>query len=211
LNYFPAVVVAALMLGGCFSDDSNLRFAGDTTANRKPALSGDPLTSIRAGEAYEFTPQASDPDGDALRFRVANKPAWADFDVATGRLWGTPDDADVGVNVDIEISVTDGKQSAVLPRFAVTVDQIAGGSVTLSWYPPTQNADGSALTDLAGYRIYYGYDVDALDRVITLQNPGLTRLVVEDLATATWHFSMTSVNSSGSESARSPMVSKTIS
>jgi hypothetical protein len=99
----------------------------------------------------------------------------------------------------------------VLPRFAVTVDQIAGGSVTLSWYPPTQNADGSALTDLAGYRIYYGYDVDALDRVITLQNPGLTRLVVEDLATATWHFSMTSVNSSGSESARSPMVSKTIS
>jgi hypothetical protein len=211
LNYFPAVAVVALMLSGCFSDDSNLRFAGDTTANRKPALSGDPLTSIRAGEAYEFTPQASDPDGDALRFRVANKPAWADFDVATGRLWGTPDDADVGVNVDIEISVTDGKQSAVLPRFAVTVDQIAGGSVTLSWYPPTQNADGSALTDLAGYRIYYGYDVDALDRVITLQNPGLTRLVVEDLATATWHFSMTSVNSSGSESARSPMVSKTIS
>ncbi len=155
-------------------------------------------------------PQATDPDGDALRFRVANKPSWASFDSATGRLWGTPQDADVGVNVDIKISVTDGEQSAVLPQFAVTVDQIAGGSVTLSWFPPTQNADGSALTDLAGYRIRYGRDADALDGVITLKNPGLTRLVVEDLASATWYFAMTSFNSSGRESERSPMVSKTI-
>ncbi len=200
------------MLSACFSDDEKLTpFVTDTTANGKPTVSGEPPTSIRAGQAYDFTPQASDPDGDALTFRVSNKPSWASFDEATGRLWGTPQDADVGVNVDIKISVTDGKQSVELPRFAVTVDQIAGGSVTLSWYPPTQNADGSALTDLAGYRIYFGHDADALDRVITLQNSGLTRLVVEDLATATWHFSMTSLNSSGSESARSPMVSKTIS
>jgi hypothetical protein len=80
----------------------------------------------------------------------------------------------------------------------------------LSWFPPTQNADGSALTDLAGYRIYYGRKVDALNQVITLRNPGLTRLVIEDLTSATWHFSMTSFNSSGTESERSPTVSKTV-
>ncbi|MEX2150385.1 MAG: putative Ig domain-containing protein [Steroidobacteraceae bacterium] len=211
MNYFPAIAILALMLSACFSDDQNLKpFAGDYAINQLPILSGEPSTSIRVGQAYEFTPQANDPDGDALAFRVANKPSWASFDKATGRLWGTPQDADVGVNVDINISVTDGKQSAVLPQFAITVDQIAAGSVTLSWYPPTQNADGSALTDLAGYRIHYGRDVDSLNQVITLNNPGLTTLFIDDLASATWHFSMTSFNSSGSESERSPTVSKTI-
>ena len=29
-------------------------------------------------------------------------------------------------------------------------------NVTLSWIPPTTNADGTPLTDLAGYKIYFG-------------------------------------------------------
>jgi hypothetical protein len=211
LNYFPAIAIVALSLSACFSDDQNSkRNAGDSTTNRKPTVAGAPPTSVRAGHLYEFTPNASDPDGDALKFRIANKPSWANFDRTTGRIWGTPRYADVGVNVDIKISVTDGRQSAGLPRFAITVEQISTGSVTLSWLPPTENADGSVLTDLAGYRIYYGRKLDSLHRVITLRNPGLTRLVIEDLASATWHFSMTSFNSSGTESERSPTVSKTV-
>ena len=199
------------MLSACFKENQNSSLiSGDSTSNRKPTVSGEPPTSVRAGHDYDFTPQASDPDGDALKFRVFNKPSWASFDRTTGRLWGTPQDADVGVNLDIKILVTDGEQTAGLPRFAITVDQISTGSVTLSWYPPTENADGSALTDLAGYRIYYGRKIDALNQVITLGNPGLTRLAIEDLDSATWHFSMTSFNSSGSESERSPTVSKTV-
>lgn len=30
----------------------------------------------------------------------------------------------------------------------------AGGSISLTWTPPTENTDGSPLTDLAGYRVY---------------------------------------------------------
>ena len=30
------------------------------------------------------------------------------------------------------------------------------GFATLSWDPPSINADGTTLTDLAGYKIYYG-------------------------------------------------------
>ncbi len=33
---------------------------------------------------------------------------------------------------------------------------LSAGDATLSWDPPTTNADGTPLTDLAGYRIYYG-------------------------------------------------------
>ena len=32
----------------------------------------------------------------------------------------------------------------------------SGGMISLAWDAPTTNADGSPLTDLAGYRIYYG-------------------------------------------------------
>ncbi|MGH8222871.1 MAG: fibronectin type III domain-containing protein [Woeseiaceae bacterium] len=84
------------------------------------------------------------------------------------------------------------------------------GSATLSWYPPTQNVGGSALKNLAGYRIYYGQSARTLNQAIKLDNPGLTRYVVENLSPARWHFAMTSVNSAGRESRRTEIVSKII-
>ena len=66
------------------------------------------------------------------------------------------------------------------------------------------------MTDLAGYRIYYGRSPNFLDQSVVLNNPGLTRHVVENLTPANWHFEMTSVNQGGVESMRSTTVSKTI-
>ena len=212
MNHRLAITISvALLLGACFEKPHvSVPAAGSSTTNGKPTISGVPPTDIQAGLAYEFTPTASDPDGDALIFRVRNKPAWARFDETTGRLSGTPQAGDVGIAADIKIAVSDGTLSAALSRFAIAVNQISTGSATLSWYPPTQNADGSPLIDLAGYRVYYGRSADALDQVIHVENEGLTSLVVENLSSATWFFSMTSYNSSGIESARSPTVSKTI-
>ncbi len=86
----------------------------------------------------------------------------------------------------------------------------ATGSATISWNPPTQNADGSHLGNLAGYRIYFGKRATKLNQSIEIDNPGLTRYLVEDLAPARWHFAMTSVNAQGVESARSKTVSKLV-
>ena len=91
------------------------------------------------------------------------------------------------------------------------MNQIALGNATLSWMPPTENADGSVLTDLAGYRIYYGRNPNNLTQVVVLDNPGLTRYVIENLTPARWHFAMTSVNAEGTESRRSATATKTIS
>ena len=76
--------------------------------------------------------------------------------------------------------------------------------------PPTQNADGSALTDLAGYRIYYGRTRDQLDQTVPISSPGITTHVVDNLSPAVWYFAMTSLNSRGVESERSGTASKTI-
>ena len=76
------------------------------------------------------------------------------------------------------------------------------GSVTLTWQPPTQNADGTPLTDLAGYNIYVGMTPDTYDFMeIRLDNPGLITYVVENLDPGTYYFAATAFNSSGVESA----------
>jgi hypothetical protein len=210
------VAVSALTLSACFdeSDDNWITGASPNppaAANQAPSISGIPPRTIVEGEFYEFMPSAADPDGDALAFAISRKPGWATFDRATGRLSGTPEIDDVGNFTNIAITVSDGKATASLGNFDITVDAIAFGSATLSWNPPTENDDGSTLTDLAGYRIHYGRDPNQLTRTVIVSNPGLTRYVVENLAPANWHFTMTSVNSNGVESSRSPTVSKTIS
>jgi hypothetical protein len=76
------------------------------------------------------------------------------------------------------------------------------GSVTLNWQPPTQNTDGSPLTDLSGYNIYIGTTSSNYDYMeIRLDNPGLTAYVVENLEPGTYYFAATAFNSTGIESA----------
>jgi len=213
----PAVVVMSVLcaLSGCFEDDNQNRLGNGGNPpgaqNSAPTITGAPPANVLEGQLYDFTPNAVDTDGDALTYSISRKPAWASFNPATGRLWGTPDAADVGNFTSIGISVSDGTATASLTNFDVTVNPIAIGSATLSWMPPTQNDDGSTLTDLAGYRIYFGRDQNNLRQVVVLHNPGLTRYVIENLSQARWYFSMTSVNMLGTESDRSAVMSKTIS
>jgi hypothetical protein len=72
----------------------------------------------------------------------------------------------------------------------------AKGATTLSWTPPTMNEDGTPLK-LTGYRIYWGLAADNLTSSVTLDNPGLTRYVIEQLKPATWYFVATALSSDG--------------
>lgn len=76
----------------------------------------------------------------------------------------------------------------------------AVGAVTLSWYPPTQNQDGSPLLDLAGYNIYIGRESSVYQQNIQIDNPGLTTYVIENLSAGTYYVTATAINSSGIES-----------
>ena len=192
------VLVAAPILFAC-NDSGGPGSTGDGT----PSISGIPPSYTKYGDTYSFQPNASDPDGDSLTFTVVNKPGWASFDASTGRIFGTPEMSEIGVYDDIVISVSDGQNSASLSAFSVTVSQTAMGSVTLSWSAPTKNADGSPLTDLAGYKIYYGRSSGSYDQQVRIDNPSITTYVVEQLSPATYYFAATSFNYSGVESAYS--------
>lgn len=203
-------LAASGCLGGGGGGEATPIRNGSGSNNRAPRIGGTAPPGIVPGEFYDFRPSASDPDGDRLVFSIVNKPHWARFDHRTGRLTGSPGERSIGLYTGISIVVSDGRASSALPTFDIAVTHSAPGMVTLSWMPPTQNEDGSALHDLAGYRIYVGRQPHRLSRVIVLNNPGLTRYVVENLSPATWFFAMTSYNRQGDESRRSATVRKRI-
>jgi hypothetical protein len=189
-----------------------------TQTNRAPTISGTPATSVTVGNAYNFQPTGNDADGDTLRYTIQNKPGWASFSETTGRLNGTP--TATGTTSGIVISVSDGKVSTPLAGFSITVNGASAppppppppttGSVTLDWTPPSENTDGTSLTNLSGYRIRYGTSASSLNQSISVSNPSVSSYVVEDLAAGTWYFSVIAINASGTESVGSNPVSATV-
>lgn len=178
--------------------------------NKAPVIYGTAAQSVTVGETFQFVPGASDEDGDLLTFSISNKPSWARFSTSTGELSGTPTDADVGLYSSIQIKVTDGVLTSALPAFAVAVEARALGSATLGWQPPTERTDGSALTDLAGYRIHVGSAPGVYGKVINVDHPGLSSYVVEGLTSGTWYFAVTAIDRQGLESNYSNAASKVI-
>ncbi|MGI9341525.1 MAG: putative Ig domain-containing protein [Gammaproteobacteria bacterium] len=188
--------------------------------NSAPTISGTPATVVTADNSYAFVPIAFDPDGDRLTFSISNKPGWAGFNTGTGRLAGTPGTADVGVSGTITIRVSDGQRTVALPAFSITVEQSStpppppppptSGSVTLNWDAPTQNADGSQLNDLAGFRVYSGTSLGNYALVRTISNTSVTAATINNLSATTWYFVVTAYDSSGNESVYSNAASKTI-
>ncbi len=179
--------------------------------NSAPVISGAPGTAIMENAVYRFTPDASDPDGDALSFTVVNCPAWAQFDSETGTLAGTPRYTDVGTTSGIVIRVSDGTLTTALQAFDLTVrdDGIGNGTAALSWTPPTTRTDGSALTDLAGFRIYYGPGSGNYSEMVEVGS-GIASFVVEQLDKGQWYFAVTALDSQGLESQHSDEAGKYI-
>jgi hypothetical protein len=105
--------------------------------------------------------------------------------------------------------VSDGTVSANLAAFSIQVTAVATGSALLSWTPPMQNTDGSALTNLNGYKIYWGSSLGNYPNSASV-GVGVASYTVEQLTPGTWYFTVTAVNAQGVESSYSNVASKTI-
>ena len=196
----------------CLLAVGSLIFVSSTSA-ATPTLQivGTPPTEAPIGQWYIFSPGATLFGSGSMQFSIENKPRWATFNTTWGRLDGAPQDSDVGSYEGIRISVSNGTERVSLPVFAIKVRTQSGShSVSLRWDPPLLNEDGSALTNLAGYRIYIGPTARDLTLFTGISNGGLTRFAVQPLAAGTHFFAMSAVNSAGVESRLSPAVSTTL-
>lgn len=210
LDPFSIRVTAAISGLTSTATTSTTTSTTSTATNHAPTLAGTPTTSVAVGSQYAFTPTSADADGDPLSFSIQNKPTWATFSSADGSLKGTPAASNVGTTYGVAISASDGKTSTSLGAFDLVVVSQASGTATLSWNAPTQNSDGSALTDLAGYRISYGSSIDQLHHTIHIKSAGVTTYVVTELDAGTWYFVVRAVNSKAAESDDSNTATKTI-
>ena len=176
-------------------------------------ISGTPATTAEVGQFYSFSPTVVASAGSTLTYAVANKPAWAQFSAATGALSGTPSTGSVATDVNIVVSVSNGAQSAALPAFNISVQAATpsvAGTASLSWSRPTENTNGTPLTNLAGYVIHYGTSSAALNNKISVASASATGVEITNLSPGNWQFEVAAINTANVESQFSAIVGKTI-
>jgi hypothetical protein len=176
-------------------------------------ISGTPPDSVTAGQYYAFNPTVVAPAGSSLTYSIANKPAWAAFSSGKGALTGTPSAADAAVDSHIVLSVSDGAESASLAAFNITVKAAppaSTGNATLSWSRPSENTNGTPLTNLAGYIVRYGTSAAALSSQIQVSSPTTTDLEIDNLTPGKWFFEVAAINTAHMESAFSSAVSTSV-
>jgi hypothetical protein len=84
-----------------------------------------------------------------------------------------------------------------------------GNSAILTWEAPTTNSDGTILTDLDGYKVYYGTSPGTYGTPLNVGN--VTTYTIGNLSSGTtYYFAVTAIDISGNESDYSNEVSKTI-
>jgi Putative Ig domain len=179
--------------------------------SKAPIIYGTPATTAAAGQAYSFQPSASGPSGMTLSFSVQNMPPWATFSIASGRLSGMPSSTQTGTYGNIIVSVSDGQASSALAPFSISVTGAAAtGQATVNWSPPTQNTNGTALTNLAGVRIYYGPSASSLSQLTQVAGTAVNSYTISNLSAGTWYFGALAYTTTGAQSSMSSIVSKTV-
>jgi hypothetical protein len=81
---------------------------------------------------------------------------------------------------------------------------------TLTWTPVTEDTDGKVITDVAGYKVFYGSSENDLNTVILLPNPTVTTYLVTELSSGTWYFGVRAYTVDGTEGAMSNICQKKI-
>ena len=83
------------------------------------------------------------------------------------------------------------------------------GAMSVNWVAPTENANGTPLTDLAGYRIYYGDSSRAYAEMREVASPSATSATLT-LPSGDYYVAMTALDGQGNESTYSNEVLKTV-
>jgi hypothetical protein len=87
------------------------------------------------------------------------------------------------------------------------------GTAKATWVAPTLNTDGSALTNLAGFKLYYANTAAGVPTAtpVTINDKLATTYTVTGLAAGTWYFGMKAFTTAGIDSVMSAQATKVVS
>jgi hypothetical protein len=91
---------------------------------------------------------------------------------------------------------------------AGTTPPTQAGTATVSWVAPSVDING--MSNVAGYRIYYGTTADSLTHVIDVEDAAAVSYTVAKLSPGMWYFAVTDYDAQKIESALSGVVEVSI-
>lgn len=163
------------------------------------------ISSYAHAQTLTFTLETTSPDGQSVvpRLTWQTTPAAQSCTAAGASDWtGTKAASGTVVLAAVTTSRT----------YGIACNWPGVTKVSLSWTPPTKNTDGSALTNLAGYRVLYGNVGPApsqLDKLATVSDATARGWTSPNLTPGPWYFAVKAFNTLGLESALTNIVSKT--
>jgi hypothetical protein len=200
------------ILAGC-SGSSGTSGSGDVTDPGEPLP---PPEQTPPGDGDADTPPSvtftsSDdavPSGDSTTLTWSSQ--YADSCAASGGWSGNrpiQGSASVGpLNDATTFTLTcSGPGGSSVAMLSVSVE----GVVSLAWQPPGENEDGSPLTDLSGYRIYYGSFSRSYNDTITVNDAAATQWEMQ-LSSGEYYIAMTAFDTAGNESAYSNEIVRSV-
>jgi hypothetical protein len=208
----PSAALAQSLPIAAFTSTTFSTAPGSSLALVGVALSEPPLAPVTvnvmttngtavAGVDYvqtntSLTWQVGDPPLKVFAIMVASsEPVNREFNVYVISAWGAGFGTPLSASVQLEAAAPGAP----------------GNAVTLSWIAPTENSDGTPLTDLRGYYIRYGTNPELMPYEIGVSpDGGQQTYVIDGLASTTWFFEVLALNSAGIESSPSPIVYATL-
>jgi hypothetical protein len=83
-------------------------------------------------------------------------------------------------------------------------------TTVLTWTPPTKNTNGTTLTNLTGFKLYWGTQQGVYSHSAVIKGATTKQWRLNNLAPGRWYFAVSALTSSGQESAKSNIASKLI-
>ncbi len=160
------------------------------------------LAAPAFSQTITFTPNQTVADGRLIPVLTwASSPAGATSCTASGGWTGTK----TGSGTETLPEITSSKTYTLTCAWPTT-----SGTATVSWTAPSLNTDGTPLTDLAGFRVYYGTSQSLLGTSDDAPGATTRQRLIDNLAAGTWYFAVRAVNVNGAESANSNIAAKLV-
>jgi hypothetical protein len=103
-----------------------------------------------------------------------------------------------------------GASSSAWVTVTVAGSGAGSGTVTLGWSPPTLNTNGTPVTPLQGYTVYYGTSAASMTQSLAVAGGSANSCEITGLAAGTWYFGVAANATDGTNSATSAVGSLAI-
>lgn len=183
-----------------------------TAADARPQAIGDNAsTSTNAPVTIPVLNNDTGLSDGGIQVSIIAAPSHGSASLSNNQIVFTPANQYSG-NDSISYRVTDADGDTAVATIAISISCTQGcpADVTLSWSAPTTRADGSPLTNLAGYLVHYGTSHASYTHAVDVGGRNSLTHTLQSLPAGTYYFSVTAYDTNGNESSYSTEVSRTI-